>query len=123
MLNVKLDTGFNIEIDFTITPFHKRMFAWVIDLAVQWAYLIIGYKTLEGIFGMRIESMGWVLVLFGLPPLFYHLLSEITLNGQSVGKKAMGIRVIAADGGHPTISQYLIRWSFRLVDFPIWVLS
>ena len=38
-----------------------------------------------------------------------------------MGKKALGIKVIAADGGQPSVSQYLIRWVFRLVDFPIWV--
>ena len=31
-LTVKLDTGFNIEIDFPISPFHRRMFAWCIDV-------------------------------------------------------------------------------------------
>ena len=32
MLQVKLDTGFNIEIDFMIAPFIKRLFAWLIDI-------------------------------------------------------------------------------------------
>jgi len=31
------------------------------------------------------------------------------------------IKVIAEDGGQPTISQYLIRWIFRLADFPLWI--
>ena len=43
------------------------------------------------------------------------------MNGQSVGKKVLGIKVITADGGQPTLSQYLIRWVFRLADFPIWI--
>jgi hypothetical protein len=60
--------------------------------------------------------------LFGLPPIFYHLLCELLLNGQSIGKKAMSIQVITADGGHPSLSQYLIRWIFRLADFPVWLL-
>ncbi len=34
------------------------------------------------------------------------------------GKLAMGLRVIAEDGGTPTINQYLIRWLFRLIDSP-----
>jgi uncharacterized RDD family membrane protein YckC len=123
MLQVKLDTGFNIEVDFTIIPFYKRFFAWVIDGTIIIIYSIVGSRLLEIILAHRGGHTEWVWILFGLPPLFYHLLCETGLNGQSVGKKAMGMRVIAADGGQPSLSQYLIRWVFRLVDFPIWILA
>jgi uncharacterized RDD family membrane protein YckC len=119
MLLVKLDTGFNIEVEFAVTPFHKRFFSWVIDVAILAAYSLLGAKLLSK--AMSTEST-WVYVLYGLPPLFYHLVCEILLNGQSVGKKAMGIKVITADGGQPSLSQYLIRWVFRLADFPIWIM-
>ncbi len=39
MLLVKLDTGFNIEVEFPISPFHKRLFAWLIDMFICWIYL------------------------------------------------------------------------------------
>jgi uncharacterized RDD family membrane protein YckC len=117
MLQVKLDTGFYIEVDFAITPFHKRFFAWAMDILIMIAWFYIGSRLM----GTALRH-AWVTVLFGLPPFLYHLLCEIFLNGQSVGKKAMGIKVIAADGGHPSISQYLIRWLFRMVDFPVWIL-
>jgi uncharacterized RDD family membrane protein YckC len=122
MLKVKLDTGFNIEVDFEITPFHKRFFAWVMDLVILIAYYLIAVRLLEAVLGPIREIPVWIRVIIGLPLLLYHLLCEILLNGQSVGKKALGIKVIAADGGHPSISQYLIRWMFRLVDFPVWVM-
>jgi len=119
MLLVKLDTGFNIEVEFAVTPFHKRFFSWVIDVVILAAYSILGAKLL----GKTLSGEGtWVIVLFGLPPLFYHLVCEILLNGQSVGKKATGIKVITADGGQPSLSQYLIRWVFRLADFPVWIM-
>ncbi|HEY4060934.1 MAG TPA: RDD family protein [Puia sp.] len=121
MLNVKLDTGFNIEVDFVITPFFRRFFAWVIDCVVIIAYYVLVSRLVEAALGPLSHIPEWLLVLLGLPPLLYHLLCEIFLNGQSVGKKALGIRVIAADGGQPSISQYLIRWVFRLVDFPVWI--
>ena len=37
---IKLDTGFNIEVDFAISPFHKRLFALIIDWVICWVYLI-----------------------------------------------------------------------------------
>jgi uncharacterized RDD family membrane protein YckC len=122
MLQVKLDTGFNIEVDFMIASFAKRFFAWIIDVVIIIAYFMIGSRLLTMLQGPTWEMLGWEGVLFGLPPLFYHLLCEAFFNGQSLGKKAMSIKVIAADGGQPSISQYLIRWVFRLVDFPWWVL-
>ncbi|HEY4875962.1 MAG TPA: RDD family protein [Puia sp.] len=110
---VKLDTGFNIEIDFAIAPFHKRLFAWIIDLFLMIAYFWLIGKIFSGFYPPQ-----WVEIIVRIPVLFYHLICEITLNGQSIGKKAMNIQVIALDGGQPTISQYLIRWMFRFIDLP-----
>jgi hypothetical protein len=41
MLQVKLDSGFNIEVDFMIAPFIKRFLAWLIDYVIIIAYYII----------------------------------------------------------------------------------
>lgn len=119
MLLVKLDTGFNIEVEFPISPFHKRLFAWIIDILTCWLYL----RLVTAIFDIPSWNWSWQGVLAGLPILFYFLVSEITLNGQSLGKMAMRIKVITVEGGQPSIGQYLIRWVFRLVDFPYWILG
>ena len=116
---VKLDTGFNIEVEFAITPFHKRFFAWIIDFVILTAYYLFMSKLLNTVMSGERE---WIYVLAGLPPLFYHLICEISMNGQTVGKKAMSIKVITRDGGQPSLSQYLIRWVFRLADFPVWIM-
>ncbi len=118
---VKLDTGFNIEVDFEITPFHKRLLAWLIDGVVMVAYGWIGNLLMGFLFGSAWASHTWAVVLFSLPVILYHLILEVTLNGQSIGKKVMSIQVISADGGQPSLSQYLIRWCFRVVDFPVWI--
>ena len=117
----KLDTGFNIEVDFAVTPFHKRFFAWMIDIVIFILYGWVMYRLVL-LFGHGEDiSMGTVTVL-SLPTLFYHLLCEVFLNGQSMGKKLFGIKVITIEGGQPSFSQYLIRWVFRLADFPVWVI-
>lgn len=38
------------------------------------------------------------------------------MNGQSIGKKIMRIKVISIDGYKPDFSQYINRWVFRLLD-------
>ncbi len=119
MLLVKLDTGFNIEVEFPISPFHKRLFAWIIDLIINLLYM----KVISQLVDIRSWNWSWEGVLASLPVLFYHLVSEVALNGQSPGKLAMRIKVITEAGGQPTLGQYLIRWVFRLIDFPYWILA
>jgi uncharacterized RDD family membrane protein YckC len=122
MLQVKLDTGFNIEVDFMIAPFIKRFLAWLIDYVILIAYFMIISRLVRIGQEATWEFPVWSLVLIALPALFYFPLTEIFLNGQTVGKKSMQIKVISADGGQPSISQYIIRWLFRMIDFPTWIL-
>lgn len=126
MALVKMDTGFNIEVDFAIAPFHKRFFAWIIDLLIQWVLV----KLLTLIFGLYqyfTVAWGdgdngwtfWTALSINLLILFYHLICEISFNGRSPGKMAMNIRVITSEGGQPSLGQYLLRWAFRIIDFPV----
>lgn len=119
---VKLDTGYNIEVDFTVAPFGKRVVAWTIDVMVCWM-LTKALATITNTNSFFVWTDTWDLkgMLVSLPVLFYHLFCEVTMNGRSVGKWLMACRVITEDGGQPNIGQYLIRWSFRLVDFPYWI--
>jgi uncharacterized RDD family membrane protein YckC len=121
MLSVKLDTGFNIEIDFPISPFYRRMFAYCMDALVLLLYWILSNKILEALPIRSMEGNQWIWVLRRLPVLLYYPILEILTNGQTIGKKIMGIRVITLEGGQASISQYLLRWMFRTADFPIWI--
>ena len=116
MLAVKLDTGFNIEVEFPITPFHRRLLAWIIDILILATYLWLANILLNNLAGRSWGRHLWLKTVYSIPYLLYHLVMEISMNGQSFGKKAMSIRVITLEGGQPSISQYLIRWAFRLFD-------
>lgn len=122
MLQVKLDTGFNIEVDFMIAPVIKRLFAWLIDFVIMLAWAVIMNKVFRIGQDYVLELPAWQDFIIAVPPLLYFPLSEIFLNGQTVGKKALQIKVITIDGGNPSISQFLIRWLFRAIDFPLWIL-
>lgn len=128
MALIKMDTGFNIEVDLAISPFHKRLFAWLIDLLICWLYV----KVLAAVFNLESffiwvwswqDSKFWPAFTISFSILFYHLISEIALNGRSIGKMAMNIKVITAEGGQPSIGQYLLRWAFRLLDFPLIIVA
>jgi len=119
---VKLDTGYNIEVDFAVATFLKRLVAWLLDLMVCWLLTKAAATALQ-IDSFFVWTNIWDLrgLLASLPVLFYHLFCEITLNGRSLGKMALRLKVITEEGGQPNIGQYLIRWVFRIVDLPWWV--
>jgi uncharacterized RDD family membrane protein YckC len=121
MLSVKLDTGFNIEVDFPISPFHRRMFAYCIDAIVMYLYWVLVLGIFESLPENKISGNEGLRILIGLPILIYYPAMEILTNGQTIGKKIMGIRVITLEGGQASISQYLLRWMFRTADFPVWI--
>lgn len=55
-------------------------------------------------------------VIFIAPALLYTLVFEYLLNGQTPGKMVTHTRVVQVDGSTPTLSSYLLRWMFELVD-------
>lgn len=122
MLIVKLDTGFNIEVEFPISPFHRRFFALLTDMIIQIVYVWFGSRLFNALSDFNWDKHYWPIIIFLLPYIFYHLICEITMNGQSVGKMVMGIKVMTLQGGQPSLSQYLIRWLFRIVDFPVFMI-
>jgi uncharacterized RDD family membrane protein YckC len=123
MTTVKLDTGFNIEIDFPISPFYRRMFAYFIDALVMFLYWRLMFAILGWLPQNDFADKEWLHIIIGIPVLIYYPTLEILTNGQTVGKKILGIRVITLEGGQASVSQYLLRWIFRLADFPIWIFA
>ena len=117
MEKIKIPTSFNIELDFEVANLVQRFAAWFLDLIVQIVYMLVMYRYfLSSLsFGSDITSVIGEVVIY-LPILLYHLLSEVILNGQSLGKKIVGIRVISETGSRPSFYQYLLRWLIRPFD-------
>jgi len=61
-------------------------------------------------------SIWAIFSLATLPIIFYTLLTETLMSGQTFGKKIMKIKVVKIDGTRATIYQYFIRWVFNIVD-------
>jgi uncharacterized RDD family membrane protein YckC len=122
---IKVPTNFNIELEFEVPEFYRRLIALLIDVIIQYFYLRIAGEIFKSILRNSdfdtdsmydIWSIRWLLLL---PIMFYHLVCELTMNGQSLGKKVMGLRVVDENGGKPSFSQYTIRWLLRLSD--LWI--
>jgi uncharacterized RDD family membrane protein YckC len=128
MAVVKIATNFNIDIEFTAPPFYRRLVAWGLDVIIQLFYLVIATRIYTWVsdqvgFAKGAAYTLWAIeLLLILPFMLYHLIAEVTMNGQSIGKKLMGIRVISENGGTPSISQYIIRWLIRTSDYTIFII-
>lgn len=114
MQTIRIETSQNIELEYPLAGVGDRLVAYIIDLLIYIAYGI-GITILSDAVGGFGKS-NWIMLILFLPILFYQLLCEVFLNGQSLGKKAKQIRVISLDGNQPNLGQYLIRWIFRIVD-------
>ncbi len=125
MSAIKVPTNFNIDLEFEIPEFYRRLIALLIDILVLFFYVKIGTEILKSIVSNMdrwnddsFYNIHWLgLIILYMPILLYHVVLEITMNGQSIGKKILGIRVVDENGGKASISQFLIRWLVRDIWF------
>ena len=91
-----------------------RAVAWGIDFAIRFAVYLFGAITLGllGNTGMGLQLLLMFTLLWGYPVLF-----EVLWSGQTPGKRALGLRVIAADGAPVGWMASFARTLLRTVDF------
>lgn len=115
MQTITIQTAYNVTIDYDLATIGERIGAMFIDLLVQLSY-IIGILYFIGIVKESFDLPYWLVITMYMPILFYELGSEIILEGQSLGKRAMNIKVIMLDGSQPHIANYFLRWLVRLFE-------
>jgi uncharacterized RDD family membrane protein YckC len=120
MQTIRITTSQNIDIDYEIAGLGERILATLIDfgifILVSIFCFILNAMTNSG--GSDVIVGVYVIIFFVLY-VFYDLVCEIFMNGQSIGKRSMKIKVISVDGGQASIGQYILRWIFRIVDFTL----
>ncbi|MDY0903856.1 RDD family protein [Pedobacter sp. CFBP9032] len=118
MDTIKISTAQNIDIEYEIAGLGERIAARCIDLAgfvvLYFLAMIIGVIGLVSFSG---ASFYVALIGFAILFVFYDLICELFMDGQTFGKKALKIKVISLDGAQPTFGQYIFRWLFRMIDF------
>ncbi len=115
MQSVNIRTTQNVAIDYAAAGLGDRIGAFLIDVLIVGAYVIVMALVVTRI---GIDSQ-WVFILFYFPAFFYHLACEIAFNGQSLGKKQLNIKVVRLDGTPATIGGYILRWILRPLDIGI----
>lgn len=115
MSSIRVNTTQNIQLEFELASLGDRILAFLLDWVVIIAYVFLIFIIFFNLF----KEATWAVILLFLPALFYYLILETFLNGQTIGKRARNIRVVSLDGNNATFGQFLIRWLFRLIDITL----
>jgi uncharacterized RDD family membrane protein YckC len=126
MRTIQIQTPQNVTVEYEIGGIGDRILATFLDYLVLFVWSVVCFGV--GAVWLRTASMPKVgssitvlltILLVGVPWIFYHLLSEIFFNGQSIGKRARDLKVIRLDGTQPSLGDYLLRWLLRLIDISL----
>ena len=90
-----------------------RAFAWLIDLLVRLGLVVLGSIALAM---LGTPGRGLYLVLLFLVVWAYPVVFEAMWHGQTPGKRAMGLRVVSADGAPVGWMASFVRNLMRTVD-------
>jgi uncharacterized RDD family membrane protein YckC len=102
-----------IDLDVDLAGLGSRTGAAVIDLLVQTLAVFLASLVSApfGDAGLAVFLTASFLILFGYP-----VVAETFGDGQTIGKRALGIAVVRADGAPVTFLSALIRNVLRVID-------
>lgn len=118
MRTIDILTTQNVTINYELAEARDRIFAWIIDTIALYISLLLLALIF---FSAGVVGDGTYFTYFVLLPiyLFYHLAFEILLDGRSLGKLALGLKVVKLTGTEPSLNDYLVRWVFRPIDISL----
>ncbi|NBC07148.1 MAG: RDD family protein [Bacteroidetes bacterium] len=123
MNTIEIRTTQNVVIEYELASLRERILAFLLDLLIFGMLYLVIVLLLLGPIIRSLSSGGSLLltVVYQILPIggfmAYHLVSEIVANGQTWGKRTMGVRVVRLDGKEPGLSDHLLRAVFLIVDF------
>lgn len=126
MVELQINTTQNVNINFTAASVGERILAYVIDWLIKIAYAVVVFQILFNLIGIEEwfeDADTWSIMatvaLFYLPVIFYSLIFETLLDGQTIGKRILKIKVVKIDGYQASLADFVVRWFFRIIDLNI----
>jgi len=123
MSELQINTTQNVKITFTAAGAGERLLAFIIDMAIKIGYMLVLNWAFGAFDNMDQWSQIAINTVLSFPVMFYTLVLESVLQGQTIGKRALKIRVVKIDGYQASFSDYVVRWFFRIVDIYIFGLG
>src|SRR5574337_1490507 len=124
-----ISTPENVAFGYDIAGIGSRFLAAVVDTLIILALQVVVNLTLlvlvQSFFRNQLNFdspvAAWLIAVFGLIAFAffwgYYIFFEMLWNGQSPGKRWVGLRVIRTDGTPITLTESIVRNLVRLVDF------
>jgi uncharacterized RDD family membrane protein YckC len=116
MGKINIATAQNVTIEYELATIQNRATATILDIFIVYvgSLLILGIVSL-----LKINSgLNYFYIL--VPASFlYHLLMETLNHGQTLGKKAVHIRVVKINGERPAFFDFMARTIFRVIDISL----
>lgn len=121
MKSIDIKTTQNVVINYELASVRDRVIAFLLDMAFKLLVILLLWWMFSAIVSDFADDIDYILQLFSfciiLPFFtFYTLVFELFMNGQTPGKRLLNIKVIRLDGKQPVFYDYVLRWSFRIID-------
>lgn len=127
-VTLQIDTPENVVFGYEIAGIGSRFLAALVDTLATLVLVVCVFLVLGGLVRLffsdfpdldnRMQS--WVLAAAGLLAFSiywgYYIFFDMVWNGQSPGKRRVGLRVIRVDGTPISLSESIVRNLMRLVD-------
>jgi uncharacterized RDD family membrane protein YckC len=115
---IEIVTPENIAFDYVLAGPFRRLPAYLIDVGIRLGVLfsLLFAVMLAGFAGVAGLGFGMFLVVWFVLSWFYGGLFETLWNGQTPGKRLLGLRVLAVDGRPINALQAVLRNVLRDVD-------
>jgi uncharacterized RDD family membrane protein YckC len=116
-----LVTGDAVVLELRLAKLASRGLALAIDLAVQLTVLFVGVLVVGGLLGSVDEALAAAagLTFFVAIVVGYPVAMETSTRGRSLGKLALGLRVVREDGGPVRFRHAFVRALLGVVE--IWL--
>ncbi|MEA2844187.1 MAG: hypothetical protein QOJ69_1858 [Actinomycetota bacterium] len=110
-----------VPLDLRLAGLGSRFLGLIIDWTIQFAALFALLMASIGLTGGSLGGVGIaILILLSfLIILGYPVALETLWRGRTVGKAALGLRVVTTEGGPITFRHAAIRTALGIVDFPL----
>lgn len=118
MEQFQIETAQNISIDQNTAHLGDRMLAFIIDTLIIVIYYVLMIWFLLAL-DVDLGDQWAIYMLVGLPAFLYYLLLETFMDGKTIGKSFMKLRVVKLDGTKAGFSSYFVRWILRIIDVSI----